>query len=224
MIKKKIIAIDGPSGAGKSTVARFLAERLGYIYIDTGAMYRAIGWKAKKEEIPIKEESLKSLCSTTDIRLERVSGEMKVFADGKDVTGEIRTPEMGLMASSVSSFQCVRERLLELQRGMGRNGGVVMEGRDIGTVVFPDADIKFFLDAKIEERGKRRHLELLSKGIKDDLISITDDIKKRDEADSTRNLAPLKMAEDSIYIDTTNITIREVVATMLKEISRDYET
>lgn len=221
MPKRKIIAIDGPSGAGKSTVAKALAERLGYIYIDTGAMYRAIGWKAKKEGIPINEESLKNLCSTTDIRLERVYGEMKVFVDGKDVTEEIRTPEMGMMASVVSSFQSVRERLLELQRGIGRNGGIVMEGRDIGTVVFPDADIKFFLDAKIEERGKRRHLDLISRGIEADIMGVTDEIRKRDEADSTRELAPLKMAEDSLYIDSTDMTILEVLETMLKEIEKD---
>ncbi len=219
MPKKKIIAIDGPSGAGKSTVAKVLAERLGYIYMDTGAMYRAIGWKTKKESILLTEESLKNLCSITDIRLERISGEMKAIMDGKDVTEEIRTPEMGMMASSVSAFQSVRERLLELQRGMGRNGGIVMEGRDIGTVVFPDADVKFFLDATIEERGKRRYLDLKSKGIEDDLIRVTDEIRKRDEADSSRTLAPLKKAKDALYIDSTNMTVKEVVETMLKEIN-----
>ncbi len=220
MVKKKIIAIDGPSGAGKSTTAMALAERLGYIYIDTGAMYRAIGWKAKKEEIPLTEESLKNLCATTDIKLKRISDKIKIFVDGKDATEEIRTPEMGMIASSVSAFPCVRERLLELQREMGRNGGIVMEGRDIGTVVFPDADIKFFLDAKIEERGKRRYLDLQSKGIVVNLVSITDEIRKRDEADSTRALAPLKRAEDSLYIDSTDMTVQEVIATMLKEIMK----
>lgn len=218
MPKRKIIAIDGPSGAGKSTVARALAEKLGYIYIDTGAMYRAIAWKAKKEAIPLTEESLKNLCSTTDVRLERVVEEMKVFVDGIDVTEEIRTPEMGIMASSVSAFSCVRNRLFQLQRGVGSNGGVVMEGRDIGTVVFPDADIKFFLDATIEERSKRRYLDLLSKGIKDKPEEVTEEIKKRDEADSKRALAPLRRADDSIYIDSTKMGIDSVVEFMLREI------
>lgn len=221
MTKRKIIAIDGPSGAGKSTVAKAIADRLGYIYIDTGAMYRAIGWKAEKERISLTEKSLRSLCSTTDVRLERISGEMKIFVDGKDVTNKIRTPEMGMMASSVSAFSCVRKSLLEIQRGMGRNGGIVMEGRDIGTVVFPDADIKFFLDAKLEERGKRRHLDLLSKGIENDLMKVTNEIIKRDEADSSRSLAPLKRAEGSLYIDSTDMTVLEVVKTMLNEIEKD---
>lgn len=225
MAKRKIIAIDGPSGAGKSTTAKALAERLEYIYVDTGAMYRAIGWKAKREMILLTEEALKNLCSITDIRLDRspTGVGMNVFVDGIDVTEEIRTPEMGMMASAVSAFQCVRERLLELQRGMGRNGGIVMEGRDIGTVVFPDADIKFFLDAKIEERGKRRHLDLKSKGMGDDLVRVTDEIRKRDEADIARTLAPLKKAGDALYIDSSNMTVQEVVETMLKEIKKDED-
>jgi cytidylate kinase len=220
MPKRKIIAIDGPSGAGKSTVARLLAERLGYIFIDTGAMYRAIAWKAKKEGVPLNEESLKIICSTTEINLKRVSGRTRVFVDDKDVTEEIRTPEIGMMASTVSAFPCVRERLLELQRSMGRNGGIVMEGRDIGTVIFPDAEIKFFLDATIDERGKRRHLDLLSREIKDEPERVTEEIKKRDEADSKRALAPLRRADDSIYIDSTKMSMDDVIEVMLKEIER----
>lgn len=222
MSKKKIIAIDGPSGAGKSTVAKALAGRLGYIFIDTGAMYRAVAWKVKKEGISLDNESLKNLCSSINISLKRVSTEagMKIFVDGEDVTDEIRTPEIGMLASLVSTFPSVRERLLELQRGIGRNGGIVMEGRDIGTVVFPDADVKFFLDATIEERGRRRYQDLLSNGIVEDPKSVTDEIRRRDEADSKRALAPLRIADDSIYIDSTKMNIQEVVEFMLKEINR----
>jgi len=223
MPKKKIIAIDGPSGAGKSTVARVLAERLGYIYIDTGAMYRAVAWKAKKEGIHINEESLKTLCASIKISLKEVSGEIRIFLDGNDVTDDIRVPEIDMMASAVSVFPSVRERLLELQRDMARNGGIVMEGRDIGTVVFPDADLKFFLDATIEERGRRRYQDLLSKGIVDDLEKVTSEIMKRDEADTKRALAPLRRAEDSIYIDSTKMGINEVVEFMFKEIEKTYK-
>lgn len=220
MAKRKIIAIDGPSGAGKSTVARALADKLGYIFIDTGAIYRAVARKFKKEGVPLDEESLKSLCTSTNISLKRVASEIRVFVDDNDVTDEIRTPEIGMLASTVSAFPCVRERLFELQREMGRNGGVVMEGRDIGTVVFPDADIKFFLDAKIEERGRRSHLDLLSKGIVDDLIVVTDEIRKRDEADIMRAIAPLRSAHDAIYIDSTGMSIEEVVDVMFKEVEK----
>ena len=216
-----VIAIDGPSGAGKSTVARRLAKRLGYIYIDTGAMYRAVGWKAKQEGIdPADERALARMCGHTDVTIKKDNNDPRFYVNGKDVTGELRTPEMGMMASAVSKAPAVRARLLTLQRDLGKDGGVVMDGRDIGTVVFPDADVKFFLDASAEERGKRRYLELTAKGMAVDQSRITREIQERDLQDSSRDLAPLKKAEDAIVIDSSAMTLDEVLAAMLSEVSK----
>ena len=212
MSKKIIIAIDGPSGAGKSTVSKLLADELGYIYIDTGAMYRAIGWKAVKEGVEPKEgQALKALCARTEVTLKRDGAGLRVYVDGIDVTGLIRTPEMSMMASAVSAQPCVRERLLELQRGMGRGGGVVLEGRDIGTVVFPDAEAKFFLVADVEERARRRYEELKAKGEAVELDRTLEEVKKRDHDDSSRDIAPLRKADDAVVVDTTGMRVREVV-------------
>ncbi len=200
-MKKKalVIAIDGPSGAGKSTVARLLAQRLGYIYIDTGAMYRSIGWKAKQERLdPADEGRLAGLCNRTEVTIKKDNSDPRFYVDGHDVTGEIRTPEMGMMASAVSKSPAVRARLLTLQRELGMSGGVVMDGRDIGTVVFPDADLKFYLEASAEERGKRRYLELKEKGMDVELSRITQEIEERDQQDSGRSIAPLRKAEDAL--------------------------
>jgi cytidylate kinase len=211
-----VIALDGPSGAGKSTLARLLAQKLGYIYIDTGAMYRAIGWKAKQEGIdPSDEQKLAELCLRTEVLIRNDNSDPRVSVDGRDVSGEIRTPEMGMMASAVSKSPAVRARLLILQRELGRNGGVVMDGRDIGTVVFPGAEVKFFLDASAEERGRRRYLELKAKGMDVDLAQITKEIQDRDKQDSGRALAPLKQADDALLLDSTNMSIDDVLATML---------
>jgi cytidylate kinase len=216
-----VIAIDGPSGAGKSTTARLLAERLGYVYIDTGAMYRAIGWKAKREGIqPDDEEKMADLCRRTEVTIRQVSKNPGFFVDGQDVTGEIRTPEMGMMASAVSKSPSVRARLLTLQRDLGRCGGVVMDGRDIGTVVFPDADAKFFLDASVEERGRRRYFELKAKGLEVDLSQITQEIRDRDSQDSGRSIAPLRRANDAVLIDSTSMDIDAVLDKMLSEIAK----
>ncbi len=224
MVKKNaelVIAIDGPSGAGKSTTARLLAERLGYIYIDTGAMYRAIGWKAKREGIdPADEEDLANLCRRTEVAIRKDNSDPRFYVDGHDVSGEIRTPEMGMMASAVSKSPAVRARLLTLQRDLGRNGGVVMDGRDIGTVVFPEADVKFFLDASAEERGRRRYEELKAKGMNVDRARITQEIKDRDQQDSTRSLAPLRKADDALLIDSTGLDINAVLERMLAEIRK----
>lgn len=215
-----VIAIDGPSGAGKSTVARLLALRLGYLYIDTGAMYRAIGWKAKREGIdPADEQRVSDLCRRTEVSIKKDNDDPRFYVDGFDVSGEIRTPEMGMMASAVSKSPSVRARLLTLQRELGRNGGVVMDGRDIGTIVFPDADLKFFLDASAEERGKRRYLELKAKGMNVDLVRITREIQDRDEQDSGRTLAPLKKADDALLIDSSVMSIEDVLDRMLSVIS-----
>lgn len=216
-----VIAIDGPSGAGKSTAARRLAERLGYIYIDTGAMYRAIGWKAKREGIdPADETKLADLCGRTEVTIKEDNNDPRFSVDGIDVTGEIRTPEMGMMASAVSKSPAVRARLLTLQRELGRGGGVVMDGRDIGTVVFPDADVKFYLEASAGERGKRRYLELKAKGMDVDRARITKEIEERDRQDSGRALAPLKKADDALLIDSSAMSIEDVLDRMLSEIKK----
>jgi cytidylate kinase len=218
MSRKKglVIAIDGPSGAGKSTIARMLARRLGYIYIDTGALYRAIGWQAKKEGIdPSDEAALQQLCSRTDVTIKHDPSVQRVLVNGVDVTGEIRTPEMGMMASAVSKSPAVRARLLTLQRDLGASGGVVMDGRDIGTVVFPGAEVKIYLDASAEERGRRRWQELKDKGMDVDRAVITAEIRARDLQDSSRDIAPLKRAPDARYVDSSSMTIDEVVASML---------
>jgi CMP/dCMP kinase len=216
-----VIAIDGPSGAGKSTAARILAERLGYIYIDTGAMYRAIGWKAKREGIdPDDEAKLADLCGRTEVTIKKDNSDPRFFVNGIDVTGEIRTPEMGMMASAVSKSPAVRARLLTLQRELGRGGGVVMDGRDIGTVVFPDADVKFYLDASAGERGKRRYLELKAKGMDVDRVQITKEIEERDRQDSGRALAPLKKADDALLIDSSAMSIDDVLDRILSEVKK----
>lgn len=215
--KGLVIAIDGPSGAGKSTVARLLAQRLGYTYIDTGAMYRAIGWKAKRDGVDAADEQrLSVLCDRTEVTIRTDRNDPRIIVDAVDVTGEIRTPEMGMMASAVSKSPAVRARLLGLQRELGSRGGVVMDGRDIGTVVFPKADLKFFLDARPEERGQRRYRELRQKGMDVDLDRITREIRERDRQDSGRELAPLKAAADAHVIDSSTMSIDEVLAVMLE--------
>ncbi len=216
-----VIAIDGPSGAGKSTVARLLAQRLGYIYIDTGALYRAIGWKTKKEGLDPSDESvLADLCKRTEVTIKQDNSDPRFYVDGHDVTGDIRTPEMGMMASVVSKSPAVRDRLLTMQRELGNNGGVVMDGRDIGTVVFPDADLKFYLEANAEERGKRRYLELQGKGMDVDLAQITREIRDRDHQDSARSISPLRKADDAFLVDSTSLSIDQVIDRMLAEMKK----
>lgn len=217
--RKLVIAIDGPSGAGKSTIARLLALRLGYTYIDTGAMYRAVGWKAAQDRVdPANEAALETLCGRIEVSIEHDHDGQRVLVNGVDVTGEIRTPAMGMMASTVSKSPAVRARLLTLQRALGERGGVVMDGRDIGTVVFPGADAKFFLDASDEERGRRRYRELKGKGMDVDLATITEEIRQRDRQDSGRALAPLRRAQDARFIDSSSMTIEQVVDAMLDHI------
>lgn len=211
-----VIAIDGPSGAGKSTVAHLLAERLGYLQIDTGAMYRAVAFLMTQVGIDAEDSAaVERFCSDIDIRLDRSDGFQRVFANGQEVTGQIRTPEMSLMTSKISALRPVRDAMMLAQRRMGARGGVVLEGRDIGTVVFPDADVKFFLSASAEERGKRRYMELAAKGEQVTLESTIEAVVLRDQQDSQRDLAPLRMAEDAIAIDSSGRTIEEVLNIMV---------
>ena len=211
-----VIAIDGPSGAGKSTVAHLLAERLGYLQIDTGAMYRAVAWLLHDCGVdPDDLTAVERLCSTVDVRLERQDGLQRVLANGQDVTAQIRTPEMSLLTSRISALKPVREAMMQSQRRMGARGGVVLEGRDIGTVVFPDADVKFFLSASAEERGRRRYLELAAKGQQVSLADTVQAVAERDLQDSQRELAPLRMAADAIAIDSSGRTIDEVLDSMV---------
>lgn len=217
MKKKYIITIDGPSGAGKSTVSRKLAEKLGYMYLDTGAMYRAVALYAVLKGISLDEaDMVEKLCENLPLELKRKDDRLIVVLDGQDVSEDVRKPEMGPAASKVSAYPGVRERLWKIQRKIGRDGGVVAEGRDMGTVVFPEADFKFFLTASTEQRGKRRFLELREKGFPVDLDEIIREIQKRDEDDSSREVAPLRPAGDAVLIDSSAISAEEVVETMLK--------
>lgn len=211
-----IIAIDGPSGAGKSTIARIIADRLGYLYLDTGAMFRTVALKVKESGVSIDDENaLAEVCLNVNISFERSQdGGFRVFSNGKDVSDAIRTPEISMLTSRISARKVVRDILLQHQRRMGADGGVVLEGRDIGTVVFPDADIKFFLSASAEERGKRRFLELSAKGETTTLEQTISEVIQRDAQDEQREHAPLRRAEDAVDIDTTSLSIEEVLASM----------
>ncbi|OGT97482.1 MAG: cytidylate kinase [Geobacteraceae bacterium GWC2_48_7] len=219
-----VVAIDGPSGAGKSTVSRLLAKRLGYLQIDTGAMYRATALLMSREGIDFEDlKSVKNFCEHIDIKLDSVDGSQHVLANGHDVTEQIRSSEMSLLTSRISALKPVREALMRAQREMGKNGGVVLEGRDIGTVVFPDAELKFFLSASPEERGRRRFAELVVKGEKVTLENTINDVIQRDEQDIKRDLAPLRQAEDAIVIDSSALAIDEVLDLMEKYVKQKTE-
>lgn len=217
-----IIAIDGPAGSGKSTVAKLVANELGFLYVDTGAMYRALTLKAMQKGVDLKDESaLIELAKKTSIKLEGQSdGRLKVFLDAKDVTNQIRTPEVTSNISYIANVPGVRQEMVKLQRRIGHSAekGAVLEGRDIGTVVFPDAPKKFYLDASVEERARRRHKELLENGINTQLDRIEADIRIRDKKDQTRKVGALKKAADAILIDTTDLTVQEVIDGVLSRV------
>lgn len=214
--KKLIIAIDGPSGAGKSTLSKVLAKQLDYVNIDTGAMYRSVALLAQEQDIdPQNTSALKKLCGNLSIEFIRYDDSEAVLANGRDVTSLIRSPQVSLLTAQIASCKEVRDAMVRMQRHMGESGGVVLEGRDIGTVVFPDADVKFFLSATAQERGQRRYQELLAKGMKVDLQQTIREVEARDAVDSERLHAPLIQAADAIVIDSTMMTIDEVLKNML---------
>lgn len=215
-----IIAIDGPAGAGKSTVAKILAAKLKFIYIDTGAMYRALALKALETKTDISDTTrLIEIARTTNINLiNNHAGALHVLMDGRDVSADIRHPRVTKLVSDVAKIKEIREVMLKLQRSLGAQKDCILDGRDIGTVVFPDADKKFYLDAKVDERVKRRHKELNESGTDISLGEVSKDVKNRDTIDSSREFAPLKKAPDAIYLDTTDLAIDEVVERMLAHI------
>lgn len=203
----KVIAVDGPAGAGKSTISKIVAAKLGYTYIDTGAMYRAVGLKLARTGA-----ELTKIVDGIEIELD---DKARVFLDGQEVTAEIRTPEISKLASDVSKFGFVRKKLTELQRKMAQRGSVIMDGRDIGTEVLPNADVKIFLTASLDERARRRFEELKAKGQAADFGAVKTEIALRDKQDTEREIAPLRQADDAVLVDSTNLTIEQVVAQIL---------
>ncbi|MCX5678497.1 MAG: (d)CMP kinase [Candidatus Omnitrophica bacterium] len=214
-----IVAIDGPAGSGKSTVSKLIAGKLGLLYIDTGAMYRALTLKAMREGADLEDaDALTNLARNTKIDLRNVSGSLKVFLDGEDVSALIRTPELTNNVKFIARVPGVRREMVNSQRIIGGRSSAVLEGRDIGTVVFPDARFKFYLDADVEERSKRRHKELLEAGQDADLGKIKNDVIRRDESDMNRDVGALKKAPDAVLIDTTDLSIEEVTEKLLSYI------
>lgn len=207
-----VIAIDGPAAAGKSTTARLVADRLGYLHIDTGAMYRAVTLRVLEEKIPLDEvERIGALAQKTQIKLERTEGGSRVYVDGRDVTRSIRSAQVTQSVSAVSSYQRVRDVLVREQRKIARGGGVVLEGRDIGTVVLPNADLKIYMVARVTERVRRRKKELEAVGVDVDSSRLEKEIIERDRLDSTREASPLRRAPEAIEVDTSSMSIEEQV-------------
>ncbi|MFO0794994.1 MAG: (d)CMP kinase [Candidatus Brocadiaceae bacterium] len=214
-----VIAIDGPAGSGKSTIAKMLAKRLGFKYLDTGAMYRALTWRAMQKGVNLEDENaLCRLMDQTTIDFQSSEDGLFVFVDGADVTKEIRLPSVTNNVHYISNTRNVRCRMVELQQRLASDAHVVAEGRDMGTVVFPRAEKKFFLDANIEERAKRRYIEFKPSESKISLDDVARDIESRDRRDTTRTNSPLTKADDAIYLDTTKLTIDEVFTIILREI------
>jgi len=219
LTKKYVVTVDGPAGSGKSTVSRLLARRLSYVYLDTGALYRAIALKISAAGLATADRAgIAALCGETDIALAERDGATRILLDGRDVTELIRTPEISMLASTVSALPEVRQRLLAVQREAAFAGGVVAEGRDMGTVVFPGAEVKFFLTAGAEERARRRWLELRERGHEVGLDEVLRDVVLRDRQDSEREIAPLRPSEDGVLVDSTGKSIEDVVEEMFKAV------
>lgn len=223
MSEKLIIAIDGPAGSGKSTTAKLLAKKLGYLYIDTGAMYRAVTLYAIKNNLLDDEKKIIDLANQLNIQLKFENGQTKVSVNGKDVTDEIRSLEVNQNVSPVSKIEGVRKILVQKQKQMGKNGGVVMEGRDITTVVFPNADVKIYLTASIDERARRRALEFAQKGQQVDIEQVKQNILERDRIDSSRDVSPLTKSPDAVEIDTSHLSIEQQVEQILEEAKKVAE-
>ena len=219
-MKNLVVAIDGPAGAGKSTVAQLAARKLGCTYIDTGAMYRAVAWKTLQRKQPVTDELILDVVKDVHVELAYVEGKTTVSVDGTDVTGEIRTQEVPAIVSQVAALGPVRSRMVELQRRMAAKGSVLMDGRDIATSVLPDANVKIFLTASIEERARRRFKEMQEKGYNVSLEELQKDIAARDKADSEREISPLVQAPDAELLDTSNMGIDEVVQAIIDRCSR----
>jgi cytidylate kinase len=217
-----IVAIDGPSGAGKSTLAKRIAKDLRFTYLDTGAIYRALALKILRRGLDLHDTAaLSAIVSDTDIDLRESNGQVLVFLDGEDVSASIRTPEVSQMASKASALALVRRRLLDLQRALGRRGSVVAEGRDIGTVVFPDAQVKIYLDASIKERARRRCDELRAAGREVSLNETIREMEERDKRDSERDIAPLRKADDAVAVDSSGLTADGVAEKVLQLIKSE---
>lgn len=216
MKKTYNIAIDGPAGAGKSTIARLAAGQLGFIYVDTGAMYRAMAlYFLRRGANLADEEAVGTACGDIHVEIRYEAGEQQVLLNGENVTGQIRTDQVGNAASAISKYPAVRAALLELQRSLARTNSVIMDGRDIGTLVLPDADLKIYLTASTAVRAMRRYKEFLEKGVDCTLESVEQDVIRRDEQDMNRATAPLKQAEDAVYLDASDMNISQVVEKIL---------
>ena len=220
MNNSKVIAIDGPAGAGKSTVAQLVAARLGYTYIDTGAMYRAVAWKVlKADDFDFKDEFIIQTAQHMNLILQYIDGSTRVLVDGEDISDKLRAPAVNKIVSQVAKLGPVREKMVALQRAMAQNGAVVMDGRDIASNVLPNADIKIYLTASVEERARRRFIEMKQKGYNIDLEQLKSEIAARDKADSERAISPLIKTPDAFLLDSTSMTIEAVVDKILSLIS-----
>ncbi|MED0874006.1 (d)CMP kinase [Bacillus mobilis] len=220
MDKRISIAIDGPAAAGKSTVAKVVAKKLSYVYIDTGAMYRAITYAALEQKVDIEnEEQLMKVVKHVNIEFQQGENTQLVFLNGQDVSEVIRTPDVTNRVSIVAKHRLVREEMVRRQQELAEKGGVVMDGRDIGTHVLPDAEVKIFMLASVEERAERRHLENMNKGFDSNLEQLKEEIAQRDKLDSEREVSPLKKADDALELDTTSLSIEEVVQEIMSIVS-----
>lgn len=223
-MRKIIIAIDGPAASGKSTAAKLLAKKLGYLYIDTGAMYRACALAALRQNVDIKNDNeLIKLMNSIKVEIQQSNSGNIIILDGEDVSQEIREPDISRRASAISAKRVVREKMVELQRTIGEKGGVILDGRDIGTIVFPHAELKFFIVAPIEIRAQRRYLELKAKGLNPNFEIVLEELQDRDLADSSRALAPLIPASDAISIDNGSLSIEEQVGVLYSYYQKQME-